>query len=552
MPLRPRSRLSAKQRADGDLRARAAIAFIEECCVHTIGKWDGQPFILVPWQREFIYDVFSNVDKRGRRLTRRAFLQIARKQGKSEAAAAVALYLLTADNEASPQIYNAAQDRDQASLVFDVAAQMVARSEPLRNICKVIPSTKRIICPENNGVIRAIASDAAGSHGFNASGIIFDEFHTQRSRDLYDVLSTSTSAREQPLIFMITTAGFDKNNGPCFEVYNYAKGVISGDIVDQSFVGRVYEVPPATSFETLAEQDENGDFVREKDLWTLANPSLVGMPGGFVRPDEMRRAVTEALHLPRARNHVLNLHFNVWTDASEAWLDSATWDANAGLGRIDADLEGREFYGALDLSHTQDFTAWCLLFPPEDEHGAFDVLWRFWIPEDAIIRRGDMAPTLREWERAGFVNVCPGDVVDHRDVEAQVLRDCETFHMREIAFDRFHAYPMVSSLQERFPEQLADVGQTYRFLNGPAKELERLLAEGRFHHGGNPVMRWMASHCVVETNQDDMIRPSRKRSADKIDGVLAACMALERAMANADDGEISFYIPGDDPTGTDG
>ncbi len=546
MPVRPRSKLSAKQRSDGDRRGRAAIQFIEQCCPHTIGKWAGQPFVLTPWQREFIYEVFANVDEHGRRLTRRAFLQIARKQGKSELAAAVALFLLAADNEASPQIFGAAQDRDQASLIFDVAAQMVERSESLRNVCKVVLSTKRIICPENAGYYRAIPADAAGSHGFNASGIIFDEFHTQRNRDLYDVLSTSTSAREQPLIFMITTAGFDRNNGPCYEVYNYAKGVINGDIVDPSFVGRVFEVPPNTSFETLSEQDADGNFVREKDLWPLANPSLIGQPGGFVRPDEMRRAVNEAIHLPRARNHVLALHFDVWTDAAEAWLDSATWDANAGVGIFEHDLEGRSFYGALDLSHTQDFTAWNMLFPPEDEHGTFESVWRFWLPEDALIRRGDMAPTLREWEREGLITVCSGDVVDHRMVEEQVLRDCERFRMEEIAFDRFHAYPLVSSLQERFPEQLADVGQTYRFLNKPAKELERLLAERRYHHGGNKVMRWMVSHCVVETNQDDMIRPSRRRSADKIDGVLAALMALERHMANADDGAFSFYIPGEE------
>ena len=545
MPVRPRSKLSAKQRSDGDRRGRAAIQFIEQCCPHTIGKWAGQPFVLTPWQREFIYEVFANVDEHGRRLTRRAFLQIARKQGKSELAAAVALFLLAADNEASPQIFGAAQDRDQASLIFDVAAQMVERSESLRNVCKVVLSTKRIICPENAGYYRAIPADAAGSHGFNASGIIFDEFHTQRNRDLYDVLSTSTSAREQPLIFMITTAGFDRNNGPCYEVYNYAKGVINGDIVDPSFVGRVFEVPPNTSFETLSEQDADGNFVREKDLWPLANPSLIGQPGGFVRPDEMRRAVNEAIHLPRARNHVLALHFDVWTDAAEAWLDSATWDANAGVGIFEHDLEGRSFYGALDLSHTQDFTAWNMLFPPEDEHGTFESVWRFWLPEDALIRRGDMAPTLREWEREGLITVCSGDVVDHRMVEEQVLRDCERFRMEEIAFDRFHAYPLVSSLQERFPEQLADVGQTYRFLNKPAKELERLLAERRYHHGGNKVMRWMVSHCVVETNQDDMIRPSRRRSADKIDGVLAALMALERHMANTDD-VFSFYIPGEE------
>ena len=542
MPLNPRLTRSVQLRADQ--RGRAAIEFIEQCCVHTIGRWAGKRFVLTPWQREFIYEVFSNLDPRtGLRRTRRAFLQIARKQGKSEIAAAVALYLLLADNEASPQVFGAAQDRDQASLVFDVAAQMVHRSEPLRNVAKVLPSVKRILCPENGGYYRAIPADSAGAHGFNASGIIFDEFHAQRNRDLYDVLSTSTSAREQPLIFMITTAGFDKTIGPCYEVYEYAKAVARGTIRDKTFVGRIFEVPPNTTFETLAEKDGHGRFTREKDLWPLANPSLTGQPGGFVRPDEIRRAVNEAIHLPRARNHVLNLHFNVWTDAAEAWLPLANWDASAGLVR-EHELKGRRFYGGLDLSHTQDFTAWCLLFPPEDDDGPLQVLWRFWIPEEALLRRGDMKPTLDEWARAGFLRVCAGDVVDHREVEEQVLHDCRQFELVELAFDKFHAYPIISNLEERFSGQLADCGQTFRHMNTPAKEAERLIAERRLHHGGNPVARWMMSHAVAETNQDDLVRISRKKSADKVDGIVALLMALSRYALAEEEPEFSYYISG--------
>ena len=541
MPVRPRSRLSAKQRKDGERRGLAVIQFIEECCVHTIGKWAGQPFILAPWQREFVYEVFSNVDANGRRLTRRAFLQIARKQGKSELASGIALYLLLADGEESPHIFGAAQDRDQASLVFDVAAQMVRRSESLRNVAKVLPSVKRIVCPENAGFYRAIPADQGGAMGLNASGIIFDELHTQKNRDLWDVLSTSTSAREQPLIFAITTAGFDKTNGPCFEVYEYAKAVASGVIDDPTFVGRVFEVPQGTTFETLAQQDADGNFVREADLWPLANPSLIGQPGGFVRPDEIRRAVAEAIHLPRARNHVLALHFDVWTDSEEAWLPLADWDANAGIVHEDK-LAGRRFYGGLDLSHTQDFTAWCLCFPPEEEDGPLDFLWRYWLPEAAILRRGDQAPMIDEWVRAGFITICPGDVVDHRAVEEQIRADCETFQLDELAFDRFHAYPIISSLEESFPGQLADVGQTFRHMNTPAKEAERLIGEHRLRHGGNPVTRWQMSHAVAETNQDDLVRISRKRSSDKVDGVVAMLMALERYAVASEEGGMFMYV----------
>jgi phage terminase large subunit-like protein len=539
-----RSKRSSKPIGDGDERGLRAIRFIEECCVHTIGRWAGMPFLLTPWQRDFIYEVFSNVDADGMRRTRRAFLAIARKQGKSELAAAVALYLLLADQEPSPQVYGAAFDRDQASIVFDVAAQMVQRSPLLRDWAKVIPSTKRIICtkgPSEGGFYRAIPADAAGSHGFNASGIVFDEFHTQKNRDLYDVLSTSTSAREQPLIFMITTAGFDKHNGPCYEVYEYAKGVIGGTIKDETFVGRVFEVPQGTNFQTIAEQDSEGNFVREADLWPLANPSLVSQSGGFVRPDEIRRAVGEAVHLPRARNHVLNLHFNVWTDTAEAWMDLAEWDACGGVGRIDGDLKGREFYGGLDLSHTQDFTAWCLLFPPETEGGAIEALWRFWIPEEALIARGDLKPTLDAWRDAGYITVCPGNVVDHNMVGEQIAKDCQQFRLLEIGFDNHHAYPLITGpLLERYRDQMVDVGNTYRFMNLPMKETERIVAERRLNHGGNPVLRWMLSHLVAETNQDDLVRPSRKRSSDKIDGPVSWLMALERYLANAAPAEVQF------------
>jgi phage terminase large subunit-like protein len=547
MPVSPRSHWSAKRLADGDARAKGVIQFIEQCCVHTIGKWAGLPFVLAPWQREFVYEVFSNVDKHGLRITRRAFLQIARKQGKSELAAAVALYLLCADGEESPQVYGAAEDRDQASIVFDVAMQMASRSEELRNVLKPLKGTHRILCPENGGFYRTIPADAGGAFGFNASGIIFDEFHTQKKRDLYDALSTSTSARDQPLIFMITTAGFDKTNGPCYEVYDYAKKVASGYIKDDpSFVGRVFELPPGTSFEQVAERDAKGNFVREGDLWTMANPSLIGQPGGFVNPAEIRRAVTEAVHLPRARNHVLNLHFNIWTDTEETWLNMPQWDKCGGLVN-ESDLKGQPFFGGLDISHTQDFTAWGKFFPEEREDGeiAGQYSLHLWIPEASIVKHGTYADSIDEWARAGYVTICPGEVVDHRDVLATIHRDLKDFTCTELAYDNFHAYPIVSELIEDLGEQMVDAGQTYRHMNAPCKLLEQMLAQKRLNHGGNPVLRWMAANAVAEVNQDDLIRPSRKKSADKIDGLVALLMCLNRALAYQDEG-FSMYIPGEE------
>lgn len=533
MPVRPRSRRSVSALADD--RGRAAIDFIEQCCVHTIGKWAGDPFILAPWQRDFVYEVFANVDGRtGLRRTRRAFLQIARKNGKSELAAAVALYLLLADGEQSPQVYGAAFDRDQASIVFDVAAQMVDKSEPLRNVVKVIPSTKRIICPDNGGFYRAIPADAAGSHGFNASGIIFDELHTQRTRDLWDVLSTSTGARDQPLIFAITTAGFDKK-GICFQVYEYAKGVLAGTINDPTFVTRIFELPAGSTFETVAERTKRGRFVREKDLWPLANPSLVGQPGGFLKPDEIRRAVTEALHQPSAQNHVMNLHFDIWTDAASAWLSLSEWDACADVGKTVAQFAkewaGRECYGGLDLSSTKDFTAWVLLFPRDDE--GFDVLPRFFIPKAGLEGRGSMEQDIRAWARAGYIKLTEGgsEAIDFRVVARQIEQDARTFDLREIGYDPTWHAPHIINLLEDFDVDMVKVFQTANVLNAPCQLVQKLVADRTLHHYGNPVLRWMVSNTVVETNVYQCIRPSKKKSPEKIDGVSALVTALDRATA---------------------
>ncbi len=533
MPVKPRSKRSAS--ALGDERGRAAIDFIEQCCVHTVGKWAGDAFVLTPWQREFVYEVFANVDPRtGLRRTRRAFLAVARKNGKSELAAAVALYLLLADNENSPQVYGAAVDRDQASLVFDVAAQMVHRSDALRNEAQVIPSTKRIVCPTNGGFYRAIPADAAGSHGFNASGIIFDELHTQKSRDLWDVLSTSTGARDQPLIFAITTAGFDKG-GICHEVYQYAKQVISGTVTDPTFVARVYEVPEGTTFEDISEPGNRGTFKREKDLWVMANPSLKSQPGGFLKPDEIRRAVREATHMGSARNHVLNLHFNVWTDAAEAWLSLDSWIRCGTSPSPDAIAKrnaGRQAWGGLDLSSTNDFTALSWWFPDEDGDGA-EVLTRLWLPEGSLDSRPRMREDIRAWARAGYITVCPGTRMDYRAVAAQIAEDCHTFDVQTLGFDPWHAPHIITLLDEFDLDKLemVKVSQYASVMNAPARLFEKMVADGTLDHGGSPVLRWMAGNVVAEVNPYQAMRPSKGKSGDSIDGITSMLIALERAMA---------------------
>jgi phage terminase large subunit-like protein len=528
-----RSKRCARSRL-GEERASAVIQFIETCCRHTKGRFAGDPFILAPWQRDYVAEVFGNVNARsGLRRTRTAFLSVARKNGKSELAAAIALYMLAADGEQGPEVYGAAFDRDQASIVFDVAAQMVRQSEPLRNKLKVIPSTKRILCPDNGGFYRAIPADAAGSHGFNASCVIFDEVHTQRTRELWDVLVTSMGARDQPLVFAITTAGHNRLS-LCYQLHTYATQVITRRVKDPSFVARVYEMPEGLSFEEIA---------AAPDAWAQANPSLASEPGGFLKVDHIAEAIERARHITAEQNTVCNLYFNQWTQSAERWFSRSQWDACGAelLPDVRKEWAGRECYGGLDLASTRDFNAFVLTFPRDD--GGYDVLPRFWLPEVAL-EREDMAPmrpTLEEWRAAGFLSVTPGDVSDYDAIKEQIERDAEVFDLREVGYDRFLSLGIVMALADE-GLTMVPVGQGYQTLSAPSKLLETLVADSALHHYGNPVLRWMADNVVRETRDyDEAIKPSRKKSTAKIDGIAALVDALERAMHTETAAEVAFY-----------
>ena len=524
-------------------KGAAVVEWIESTCVHSIGKWAGLPFKLLPWQRDFVLAIFGNVDRAGRRQTRIAYLQIARKNGKTELIAALALYMLLADHEAQPQVYLAAFDREQAAICYKVAGDMVERSPNLRTYAKVYRGTKRIVCtkgPSAGGFLAAIACDAAGSHGFNASCVVVDELHTQRNSELVDVLETSMSAREQPLMIAISTAGTDRES-ICYRWYSKARQVQAGLIRDRAFVGRIYELPEATSFEDIAATDRGGHFKREKDLWPLANPSLIGQPDGFIRPDEIRRQVRDALHFPAAQNKVMRLHFDVWTQAESRWFSRHAWDACGGVGKTDADYAGRKCWGGMDLASTKDFNALVYVFPWEEGEG-FDVLCRFWTNRAAIEARADMRDQLGEWERAGFLNVVPGDCTDYDAVKAQIMHDAETFDVQSIGFDRFLALPLVLPLSESGIE-MVPIGQGFQSMNAPAKYLETLVLKQIIDHGGNPVLRWMADAVSIETNWQDQIKPSKKNctAGQKIDGIVALCMALSESISDESVPEPAFF-----------
>ena len=492
-------------------KADRAVTFIENLC-HTKGKWAGTPFWLLPWQEQLIRDIFGIVKPDGNRQFRTAFVEICKKVGKSELAAAVALYLLYADNEPSAEVYGAAADRQQASIVFDVAKQMVEMSPALMKRSKLMGATKRIVNYSNAGYYQVLSAEVGGKHGFSVSGLVFDEIHTQPNRQLYDVLTKGSSdARQNPLHFIITTAGNDRHS-IAYELHTKAVDILEGRRVDPTFYPVVYGLKDDEDWEDEAN-------------WYKVNPSL----GYTVDIERLRDAYREAKQNPADEVTFKWLRCNMWVSSTIAWIPDAIY--MRGNESIEAaSLEGRDCYAGLDLSSTGDITALVLIFPPRDENEKYVLLPYFWIPEETIPRRVKANSVPYDiWEKQGYIMSTEGNVIHYDFIEKFIMYLSEKYHILEIAVDRWNATQMIQNLEgEGFT--IVPFGQGFSSMSAPTKEFYRLLMEGRIIHGGNPVLRWMAGNVVIDTDPAGNIKVTKAKSKEKIDGIVAAIMALDRCI----------------------
>lgn len=497
-------------------KADRAVAFIQNLC-HTKGKWAGKKFLLLPWQEQIVRDLFGIVKEDGKRQFLTAYVEIPKKQGKSELAAAIALYLLYADNEPSAEVYGAACDRSQASIVYDVAKQMVQMSPALMKRSKITAASKRIVNYSNAGFYQVLSAETGTKHGLNVSGLVFDEIHAQPNRKLYDVLTKgSGDAREQPLFFIITTAGNDKNS-ICYELHTKALDIQAGRKKDVSFYPVVYG---------LTEQDDWND----ESNWYKANPSL----GQTISIDRVREAYKNALENPAEENVFKQLRLNMWTSATVCWIPDHIYDRR----NLSIDLEslnGRECYGGLDLSSTSDITALVLVFPPRTEDEKYIVLPFFWLPKDTLDLRCRRDHVLYDvWELQGYIQTTEGNVIHYGFIEKFIEELGEKYHIKEIAFDRWNATQMVQNLED-MGFKVVPFGQGYKDMSPPSKELYKLLMEGKINHGGQPVLKWMAQNVVMRQDPAGNIKPDKEKSVEKIDGIVATIMALDRCIRNKDD-----------------
>ena len=503
-------------------KADFAVSFIE-CLCHTKGTWAGKNFELIDWQEQIIRDVFGTIKSNGYRQFNTAFIEVPKKNGKSELAAAVALLLLCGDGEQRAEIYGCAADRNQAKIVFDVAVDMVRFCPALEKRVKITESQKTIEYLPTKSKYQVLSADVANKHGFNTHGVIFDELHTQPNRKLYDVMiQGSGDARMQPLYFLITTAG-NNTESICYEVHQKALDIISGRKIDPTFYPVIFG----------AGMDE--DWTDPK-VWKKANPSL----GETIGIDKVQAACDSAKQNPGEENAFRQLRLNQWVKQSIRWMPMDKWDKCAFTVNED-DLEGRVCYGGLDLSSTTDITAFVLVFPPADEDDKYIILPYFWVPEETLelrVRRDHVPYDL--WERQGFVMTTEGNVVHYGFIEKFIENLGERFSIREIAFDRWGAVQMVQNL-EGMGFTVVPFGQGFKDMSPPTKELMKLVLEERLAHGGHPVLRWMMDNIFIRTDPAGNIKPDKEKSTEKIDGVIATIMALDRAIRCGNDTGASVY-----------
>lgn len=495
---------------------------------HSKGKWAGSFFVLEPWEQFILWVLFGWKRKDGTRRFRIALIEIARKNGKSTLAAGIGIYLAFADGEAGARVYSAATKRDQARIVHGEAIQMVKKNPALRKYIKVFRDNLHMV--ETDSLYEPLGADTQSDEGLNLHGGIIDELHAHKTRDMWDILETSISSRTQPLIVAITTAGTDRRS-ICYEKHDYTcrvlEGFQDGSFVDDEWFGIIYSL-----------DEEDKEHWQDERLWIKANPNL----GVSKTAEGMRKMIKRAAQMPASQNSILRRELNMWVHGENKWMDMDAWRRCAGevsAIKLPGNLKGEICYGGLDLSSTRDLTAQILVFPKtEGGERVFDVIARFWLPEEAILPRTQEGTHYEAWVREGWIEATTGNVLDYEFVYAQIEQDYNDFNVRRMAYDRWGA-PNVAQILENMGLTVVPFGQGFGSISAPMKELERLILGGKIRHGNNPVLTWMMDNVVARLDPAGNIKPDKEKSKEKIDGVVALIMALDQATRGESSGETN-------------
>jgi phage terminase large subunit-like protein len=491
--------------------AEAPIEWIEKNLWQYKGRWKGRPVRLFEWEKQILRHAFGWINPDGTRLTREVYVETPRKAGKSTLAAGVGLYLAHADGEGAPEVYFAAYDKDQARICYDMARYMTELSPDLAAVSDVYVSRHEIVLRENpGGTVRPLSRDMAKQFGLSTHGLIYDELMTQKSREMWDALTTSQGSREQPLRFAITTAGWDQLS-ICFEQHELTRQIAEGTTEDESFLGVIYGL------------EMDADWSDEEN-WLRANPSL-GDPadGATVSIDYYRQKHREATNQPTAQNAFRTLFLSQWVGQAERFFEMGAWDA---CDAVDVDPPAnQQAFGGLDLSATQDLTAFAVV---NERSGLLEARLWAWLPEEGIRDREkrDRAP-YRVWARDGWLTLTPGNTIDYDFVRAGIERAAELYDLQDVQYDRWNASHLVQDLEKDGIVKMVTVGQGFASMSSPMKATQKRLLEGGFAFGGNPLLRWCASNVAAAVDPAGNVKPDKSRSAHRIDPVVALIMAVD-------------------------
>ena len=517
-----------------EAEAHRAIDFMQELR-HTQGEWANPKLHdtrlhLEPWQQFITSMVFGwrRTSDGCRRFTR-VYEEMARKQGKTFRAAAYLIYCTDADSpkEIGAEAYCVATKKDQARKAWDTVREMIEKNEDLSGSLRTYKQHSTIVLEGSATRIRLMGKDSKTEDGMNPHFVLVDEYHAHPDHGMLHVMESAVAARRQPLTYIITTAGFDKNSVCYQEEHALVERILerSIDPVPENVFGIIYTL------------DEDDDWM-DRSVWVKSNPNL----GVSVYPDALERVAQEALSTPTKLNDALTKNFNVWTQAVTRWIPDEKWMECA--GEIDlAELRGRPCYIGLDLSATIDITAYALCFPPIAAGEKYRLAWRFFMPEDNILerQRRDRVPYIA-WRDQGLIIATPGDVIDYDSVKQELDRDIREFVLQELGFDPWHAQE-ISNYYKNAGIQAVEIRQTYSGISALTSSFEKMVLGHEIVHDGNPVMRWMLSNTEVKSDRQGNIMPMKPRrdaSGKRIDGVPAAIMALGRAALSRSAG-MSVY-----------
>ncbi len=509
---------------------------------YTKGEWAGLEFKPEPWQVFILSSIFGW--KRitdGTRRFRTAYLETARKSGKTETLAGVGLYLMAADKEAGAEVYSVATKMDQARISHSAASMMVRKSQPLRDRIQIYKNNLNI--EETGSKFVPLGADSKTMDGLNVHGGMVDELHAHPNRDVWDVIITATGARRQALIMAITTAGYDKHS-VCWEQHDYTEKVLEGIIEDETHFGIIFTIDHGEDCMCFLPNCKKGcDSWQDEKVWGKANPNL----NVCTKLDDLQMKAKKAAEVPTQLNAFLRLHMNIWTESVTKWIGTDKWAACG--GKVDKDrLKGRLCYAGLDLSTTTDISAFVLVFPPLEDGDVYEILCRFWIPQENMRERvrKDRVP-YDVWVREGYITATQGNIIDYNSILHQIDQDCNDYDLQELAFDRWGSQKITTDLQDmgfenektkHVQRHLIQFGQGFASMNAPTKELEKLILGRQMRHGDNPVLTWMISNTVIKMDAAGNMKPDKGESTERIDGVVALIMAIDRATRSTDNNSI--------------